>query len=340
MTARVSIEPVDRFDDATVAELHALLVAATAADTTDYPLPCPLELPGSLYFPWPGNTPEDYVARAAGRPVGLLRLLFPEEHAGRATVDRLVVHPDHRGRGVGRALCAHAAARALANGRGTLRCAVVEELPGGAPRDPRSVAFAEAAGATRASTLIRTRLDVSTVDPAARPPCPSGYSVVRWGTIAPDEFVQDTALLEELLDADPGSAEVAEPRQLDTSWIRAFEKLRAGRQRHAWQTAVRHTPTGRLVAWTVLSMAHSIPDNALQGVTAVHPAHRGQGLGLVVKLENLRHARAHEPHLRTIDTYTTVDNHHMIRINHTIGFRPVDALVTWQLTLPPAPGPE
>jgi hypothetical protein len=52
-----------------------------------------------------------------------------------------------------------------------------------------------------------------------------------------------------------------------------------------------------------------------------------------VKIENLRHALAHEPDLRIIDTFNAAVNDHMIAINEAMGFRPVDAWENWQQSL-------
>ena len=109
--------------------------------------------------------------------------------------------------------------------------------------------------------------------------------------------------------------------------------MRAGRQRHAWQTAVRHRVTGRLVAWTSLTMTHSVRTGALRSTSVVHPRHRGHGLGLLMKLENLRHALRHEPCLRMVETFNAVDNHPTQRVNLALGFQPVDRSVTWEVLL-------
>jgi RimJ/RimL family protein N-acetyltransferase len=88
--------------------------------------------------------------------------------------------------------------------------------------------------------------------------------------------------------------------------------------------------SGRLVALTALGFERSSPWHAWQWITIVDPEHRGHRLGMVVKLENLRHAREHEPDLRVIDTGNAAVNDHMISINEAIGFRAVDAETHWQ----------
>jgi len=80
-------------------------------------------------------------------------------------------------------------------------------------------------------------------------------------------------------------------------------------------------------------MTHSVRTGALQSTSVVHPRHRGHGLGLLMKLENLRHALRHEPCLRMVETFNAVDNHPMQRVNLALGFQPVDRSVTWEVLL-------
>ena len=332
------ITAVDPLDEALIAQVNTLVAEAAAVDQPDAPPPCPLDLTGSLRFAWPGTRGEDYVARLDGRPVGLLRLLVPLDTAEPAVrLDQLTVHPDHRRRGIGSALYRHALLRARANSGVRLTAQLVEPLPDGPARGPAPVWFAAAVGLRRATTvppLLRSRL----YEPAPRPPTElphhPGYAVVHWGSAVPEPHLPDLAVLEAVLrpgaDADP---EPPLPGAPALARIRAFETMRAVRQRHAWQTAVRHRDTGRVVAWTSLTMTHSVRAAALQGTTVVHPRHRGHGLGLLMKLENLRYALRHEPRLCTVETLNAVGNRPMHRINLALGFQPVDRVVTWETLL-------
>ncbi len=80
-------------------------------------------------------------------------------------------------------------------------------------------------------------------------------------------------------------------------------------------------------------MEKSHTTHAWQNITLVDPDHRGHRLGLIIKIENLRYALAHEPELARVDTWNAAVNDHMISINEAIGYRPVDAWVNWQREL-------
>ena len=95
----------------------------------------------------------------------------------------------------------------------------------------------------------------------------------------------------------------------------------------------RSPASGRLVAWTTLAGPEDTPAHLWQNITIVDPEHRGHRLGMVVKLENLRHAREHRPELTAVDTSNASSNEHMLAINVAMGFRAIDSWMQWQQTV-------
>jgi hypothetical protein len=91
-----------------------------------------------------------------------------------------------------------------------------------------------------------------------------------------------------------------------------------------------HEATDKLVAWTALSGPKVVPEHMWQQITLVHPQHRGHRLGLIVKLENLKHALGYRPGLAAIDTWNATTNEHMLAINRAMGFQAVDSWTDWQ----------
>ncbi|GGK29397.1 hypothetical protein GCM10010124_22700 [Pilimelia terevasa] len=313
------------------------------------------------------------LARLDGELVGYTTLLFPQRDNLRTVeVGTVAVHPEHRRRGIGRALADFAVAEARRRGRSTLIGASARALPGGPARDPAGGAFARALGATCAQTEVRRRLDL-TAAPDAAPAAAAtrattapdstapdglapdgaiadgaapdgarggaragsaGYSLVRWALRAPADCVDDVAYLDGRLLVDAPLGDLAwEPQRLDAARVRANEHRLAAALRRPYNVAARHDATGRLVAWTQILCADNADGHAWQQITIVDPAHRGHGLGLLVKVANLRYARAHEPGLRVVDTFNAAENGHMIAINERMGYRPLDAWENWQRTL-------
>jgi RimJ/RimL family protein N-acetyltransferase len=157
------------------------------------------------------------------------------------------------------------------------------------------------------------------------------YSLVQWCGPTPEEYLADVAYLDSRLVSDAPMGDLEwEPEKTDADRLRAMDSARAAYRMRRYNSAVRHDATGRIVAWTVLVLEHSVPDHGWQGITLVDPPHRGHRLGMIVKIANLRYAMAGEPAMRAISTWNAAVNDHMISINEALGFRPVDLLINWQ----------
>ncbi|MEU4782383.1 GNAT family N-acetyltransferase, partial [Micromonospora sp. NPDC023633] len=162
----------------------------------------------------------------------------------------------------------------------------------------------------------------------------AGYRTVRWQGRTPGEYVADIAYLDGRLMADAPLGDVEwEPERIDVERVRGIERALEARGRRRYHTGVRHEASGQVVAWTLLDVGASADWHAFQQITIVDPEHRGHRLGLLAKVENLRHLLAHEPAVRAIDTFNAAENAHMVRINEQLGFRPVDGWTDWQLTI-------
>ncbi|HEY8474556.1 MAG TPA: GNAT family N-acetyltransferase [Natronosporangium sp.] len=332
------ISALDPADQAVVAGAQAVRVAAEAVDVPDFPPPCEHAFRGELTFPTTVRRKERFVARRAGEVVGYLCLELPlRDNLENAELE-LVVHPAHRRHGIGRALHAYARSRLRELGRKRYAAYSVETLPGGPEREGAGTHFGHAVGAKPAITEVRRRLDLTTMDEAklaevrdAAAAKAAGYRLVHWQNRTPDEYVADAGYLSSRLvsDAPMGDLQWEVPR-VDVDRVREREaQIAAGKQR-IYATGAVHEATGRLVAVTDLAVDHSSPWHAWQWITLVEPRHRGHRLGALVKTENLRFLREHEPELRIINTWNAAVNDHMISINEAMGFRPVDSWVNWQ----------
>jgi GNAT superfamily N-acetyltransferase len=319
----IEVRPVDPGDEVALAARHAVQVAAFAHDVPDFPAPCPVLLAERLRNPGKSWALQAWVAYLAGEPVGVLEVELPlREDLDTARVE-LFVAPRYRRQGIGRTLYAVATEYARRHGRVRLTASVVAgEGPG----------FARAMGATEALAEVRRRLDLSTVDVDALSAREApGYSVVYWRDLAPEEYRADLARLERRLvnDAPRGELVLDDP-VIDADRVRDDQEVRLGWRVRAYHGAVRHDATGTLVAWSTIGVEATVADHAWQWITVVDRDHRGHGLGLRLKLANLRRVMREEPALRTIDTWNAASNRHMIAINEAMGFRVVDQWGQWQ----------
>lgn len=339
-TATLTVTPLDADDPAEVAAAYRVKALAEANDVPDFPPPCRVGFEVGTRVPWPGMESHKWVARdPGGEVVGFLHVDLPMlDNLENAYID-IVVSPEHRRQGYGRALHDHMVAFLRERGRRRIFTFTADTLPeGGEARDPGPTAFCRALGMQSALAEVRRRLDLETLDRAALAAmladaraAAAGYSLVRWVNMVPERYRAGVALLDSdfLNQAPLGDLEL-EAENVDADRIRAMDEARAKFGRTSVNTAAVHDETGELVAWSGLSRPASHVEHGGQGITLVHPAHRGHRLGLLTKIENLNFAIAEMPGLRYIDTWNAAVNKHMIAINEQLGFRAVDYWHNWQ----------
>lgn len=338
----MDIRPLDLDDQATINAYYELTRLAVASDIPDFPPPCRDGFLADLRHPWPGAEHAHLLAWTDDRVVGRVKIELPQlDNRDNARV-LLAVRPDYRRRGIGTALVGRAVEIASARGRVRIVAETVDPLDGGGPvRDPAGREFALAAGAKDAAVEVRRRLDLATVDPIEHAALQAealrraaGYRLIFWNGSVPAEHLARAAYLDGRLLADAPIGELDwEPAKMDPARFRSMERAVIARGRRPYNAGAVHGASGRLAAFTALSMDATIPDHAWQNITIVDPEHRGHRLGLLVKLANLAWARRAEPALTVVDTWNSDDNHRMIAINEAIGYRPVDRWSNWQLAI-------
>ncbi|GID31565.1 GNAT family N-acetyltransferase [Paractinoplanes brasiliensis] len=309
------------------------IAAATAHhDCPDIPFQSRENYLKILDNPPPAVTFERHLGYLDGEPVGLLVLEFPQLDNLDVVWAELLVLPGHRRQGVGRALLDVAAERAAAHNRKHIQASTVDRHPDGR-------AFAEAAGAKPGLAEIRSRLDVTALDPtllaglrAEAEKHAAGYTLRSWLGVPPDDLIDGVAYLEGRLNADAPSGDLTlEPEKMDAARIRDGELARQKRGRLSYQTGA--LLGDRLAAWTWINVDLGHPSHAWQSTTIVDPGHRGHRLGLLVKLENLDFVHGHRPALEAIDTFNAAENTYMLKVNRAMGFRAVDDWIEWQKDL-------
>jgi len=87
----------------------------------------------------------------------------------------------------------------------------------------------------------------------------------------------------------------------------------------------------RLVAMSTLERLTGSSDVLEPGFTAVHPAYRGRGIALALKLRTIAFAREHS--YRDIKTASNAVNERMLGINAALGFRSQPARITFERPL-------
>jgi GNAT superfamily N-acetyltransferase len=299
---------------------------------------CDREIAGELTHPWPGSINEHWVAVRDGRVVGTLSVEVPQLDNLANTFVEMAVRPDARRLGIGSAIVAHARDRARAHGRTWLIAESARTVPTGAT-GCSAHEFAHAVGAELSVVEVQSRLDFGDAgDPAGDGDSVDGYHVRSWSGPVPEDLVAEIAELDSrFMNEVPLGGFVREAKNVDEAIVRAKERAESARGRTVYHTVAIHDSTRTVAGWTRLRVKHCPRSTAEQEITLVRRAHRGHGLGLLIKRRNLARLRALQPNIRAVDTWSAEGNHHMIALNEILGFRPVSLNDNWQLAAQAGP---
>ncbi len=287
-----------------------------------------------------------------GDVLGVATLDLPMADNPRLADLGIVVDPERRGEGIGSAL--HDAALALAHqlGRTTVQSRTWE--PARLPEAARAIEAETGTGCVAADSpetrfltrhgyvlgqverLSRLHLPAHVELCCARDEAlaakPTGYDTIVIHGRTPEEFLADVAMLNATMASDvPTGAMDLEDEVWDAMRVRASEDQWDMADRDQLQTLVRHAPSGRLVGFTRLFRDRSRPRVAHQWDTLVVGAHRGRGLGMLMKVVN--HAAVSEfwPEVARLITGNASENVHMLAINTALGYEPYAATGFWEL---------
>lgn len=147
------------------------------------------------------------------------------------------------------------------------------------------------------------------------------YEVFAWEGMSIPEDRDDLAVLKERMNADVPLGELVPfEAKWDAERIRdTDEKTLIGKR--FYRAAVRHVPSGAIVALTELARDRNNPHAFVdQWETVVLPEHRGRRLGMLVKAANLIQVRDAEPTAEAVITWNAEENRHMLAVNEALGF--------------------
>jgi GNAT superfamily N-acetyltransferase len=336
--SEIAVERVTNHDAAVL--WHEVNAAAMAADHVGLPAEPLEEVEERIRDADADKRVELWLGRHHGEAVVAGEINVPVlDNVESAHLD-VEVHPGSRRRGYGRAMFTRLVERARAHGRGRIFFEAPEPFDGAG--DSAGSAFGRAMGARPVSREIRRVLTLREADDARlktlyadAAEAAAGYSLLQWIDRAPDDVLDDLAVLMGRMSTDaPLEDREWEPEAWDADRYRAEEVSVLARGRRRFVTAARHDRTGRLVAYTDIGMNLLQRDFAFQWSTIVLHPHRGHRLGMLVKLANLEHLRQANPEAEILNTWNAAVNGHMVAINEAMGFRPVECWREWQLDLP------
>ncbi|SDN99915.1 Protein N-acetyltransferase, RimJ/RimL family [Lentzea jiangxiensis] len=149
---------------------------------------------------------------------------------------------------------------------------------------------------------------------------PPGYRVEQWTGETPEHLLASVAATRQSIDDAPATRSAVRAPEWTPEVVRAEEaEARAGGVEQRVAVAVEEA-TGLVVALTDVPLHPGDLTRTHWGTTVVMPAHRGHGLGRMVKAHLLRGLTADRPELEHVGTGTDSANSAMIRVNERLGF--------------------
>ena len=293
------------------------------------------------------------LARAEGQIVGLGLIFWAVDVGSKSVWAEIHVPTEWRRQGIGSRLQGEIESftrelgRTIVQGGASHRSVEGPRIEsptgfGSLPRNEQTVQFLLKHGfgleqVIRFSTLTLP-VDRAVIDPlydAALAKAGPGYRVVTWTHRTPEHWLDGVAtiLMRMPTDAPSGNLEIDEEKW-DADRVRTRDDKRLESGRVLLVAAVEHVPTGALVAFNSVTLAEDRTRPVHQGYTLVLKEHRGNRLGTIVKIANIRQLEAFSPESPFILTENAEENRPMLDVNEAVGFKAMAYDGVWKKTLP------
>ncbi|MGW9415047.1 GNAT family N-acetyltransferase [Arthrobacter cupressi] len=304
------------------------------------------------------------VARIDGRIIGTVDIALPLADNLDLAEFTLDILPEFQRRGAGRRLLE--AAEQLARAEGRTMAMVDTNHPaaslqgdaggqlvpgsglGSVPMASREVDFAQRAGYTlqhieqfsSCALPLDSKL-VSELEAEADAANGGRYRIHHWTDRCPEEWLDAVAALEnaagEAVDDDAAGG-VEEQLVFDAGMLREAEDAAIAQGRRTVVTAVEHLASGRIVGLTTIGVLAQRQDVVFQDDTTVLQEHRGNKLGLLIKVANMQRLSEQFPDARVIYTWNAPENRYLLTVNKQLGFTTAGVTGLWQKELPARAG--
>jgi GNAT superfamily N-acetyltransferase len=190
----------------------------------------------------------------------------------------------------------------------------------------RASAFDLQSDLTSVRRILEDALDVAGPD----------YEPLWWLTPTPDTYVDGYAAAVSRLETDAPSGELETDEIVwDADRIRHREQMKHAAGIALAVTAVRHIPTGDIVAYNEIQVLADRTRPSENIGTLVLAGHRGRRLGTIVKAHGLLKWHEAFPESPVVQTFNAEENRYMLDVNERVGFRPICWTGEWQKKLTP-----
>ncbi len=161
------------------------------------------------------------------------------------------------------------------------------------------------------------------------------YRIVLWSGETPPERRADLATLyTRMSTAEPLAGLAVIEARFDEQRVIEEEEVLQGGGRTLLTAAAEHVPSGRLVAFTRLSLPADRSRPTEQEETLVLDDHRGRRLGMLLKTANLQYLAEVAPDAPLVSTFNAEENRHMLGVNEALGFEAIGYEGSWKKSTP------
>ena len=255
----------------------------------------------------------------------------------------LDVLPEYRGRGIGSAIAERLEQVARSEGRSKMIGYVVSAPSADGERLVPPTGFGSLAADTvearflqkhgyRLEQVERASRLVLPVEVTVEPP--ADYRVHHWVNTTPPQWLDQMANLYTRMSTDAPSAGL---ETVEDPWTveRVIDEDRAtaAGPRPYLIAVVEHVPTGQLAGYTTLAVPVEVERPVHQHDTLVLREHRGNRLGMLLKVANIAELQRRYPGHPSILTFNAEENRYMLDVNEAVGFRAMGYEGAWRKDL-------
>jgi mycothiol synthase len=240
---------------------------------------------------------------------------------------------DHRRNGVGTQLLAYLVAKARVEGRTRLLGGTSDRLPAGAE-------FAKAVGAEPKQANHMNHLVVSELDRDLMqkwvdegPERAPDYEVFGWDGPVPEEHLQNYLDIVLVMNTAPRDDIEMNDFTYTEEELRDGEKQMAAIGMEHWVLVARRKSDGEWAGFHDVQWIPSEPDHLYVGATGVRPEHRGHALGKWLKAAMMLKMLEQKPNITEVRTGNADSNDAMLGINKQMGYKPMLAGTTWEVSI-------
>lgn len=297
------------------------------------------------------------VAKVSGEIVGTVDIALPLADNLDLAEFALDILPEFQGRGVGRQLLEAAEHFARDEGRHTILVdtnhpssslgdsEAGQLVPGTGlgfvPDNSREVEFARHSGYAlqhieqfSACALPLDGKLVAELGTEAEEANAGRYRLHHWTDRCPEQWLEAVAALENNAGEDGVPGVDDSSMVFDGGILRQAEDVAIAQGRRTVVTAVERLGSGDLVGLTTISVLALRPDVVFQDDTVVLPEHRGNKLGLLIKVANMERLSEQFPDARVLYTWNAPENRYLLTVNQQLGFTTAGVTGIWQKELP------